>query len=131
MSTKHDVVIVGGGPAGSTAAIAPDAQAFIAPGCVSIAFAQEKWAEREAAFNQQIEQLRALVQPVVMDAASEASPSEAADLDLADPLDDSAWSKVDRTKRHKLLHREKDVLAKNVRSKLSKVSTVSSPFQKV
>jgi predicted nucleic acid-binding Zn-ribbon protein len=100
-----------------------------AEGFVTVAFAEEKWAEREAAFAQQIAQLQALVVPVT-DAQSEASPSEAGDLDLADPLDDGAWSKVEPAKRHKLLHRQRDALARNVRSKLSKVSAASSPFVK-
>ena len=32
----------------------------VPPGFVSVAFAEERWAEREAAFAQQLEQLRAL-----------------------------------------------------------------------
>ena len=99
-------------------------------GLVSIAFAEEKWAEREAAFAQQIAQLQALVVPA-LDVQSETSPSEAGDdLDLPDPLDDGAWSKVERAKRGKLLRKERDTLARNVRSKLSKVSAAASPFNK-
>jgi hypothetical protein len=98
-------------------------------GCVSIAFAEEKWAEREATFALHIAQLQAMVVSA-SDAASDASPSEAGDLDLADPLDDGAWHKIERAKRHKLLHREKDMLARNVRSKLEKVSKTNSPFAK-
>ena len=97
---------------------------------VSIAYAEEKWAEREAAFAQQIAQLQALVVPA-LDVQSETSPSEAGDdLDLPDPLDDGAWSKVERAKRGKLLRKERDTLARNVRSKLSKVSAAASPFNK-
>ena len=92
-----------------------------------VAFAEEKWAEREAAFELHIAQIQAMVVSAT-DTASDASPSEAGDLDLADPLDDGAWNKVERTKRHKLLHKEREMLARNVRSKLAKVSATNSPF---
>jgi chromosome segregation ATPase len=111
----------------AAAATTPVAQQPLPAGCVSIEFAEEKWAEREAAFAQQVAQLQAMVVPA-NDAASEASPSEAGDSDLADPLDDGAWNKVERTKRHKLLHKEREMLARNVRSKLAKVSATNSPF---
>jgi hypothetical protein len=113
----------------AAAAAAPVAQQTPPAGCVSIAFAEEKWAERETAFAQHIAQLQAMVVSAT-DAASDASPSEAGDLDLADPLDDGAWHKIEGAKRHKLLHREKDRLARNVRSKLEKVSRTNSPFAK-
>ena len=76
----------------------------------------------------QIALLQAMLPAV--DAVSEASPGEAGDLELADPLDDSAWGKVERSKRHKLLGMQKDVLARNVRTKLSHVSVAASPFGK-
>lgn len=112
---------------GSSAAASPAANAEDkpAPGFVSIAFAEEKWAEREAAFAQQLAQVQALV------SAQPDAQSEAGDFDPPEQLeDDEAWSKVDRGKRQKLLRRERDVLATNVRSKLGKVSAASSPFKK-
>ena len=115
-------------PANGPSLAEPHSQAPVPPGCVTITFAEEKWAEREAAYALQIAQLQALLPAV--DAVSEASPSEAGDLELADPLDDSAWGKVERSKRLKLLGMQKEVLARNVRTKLSHVSVATSPFGK-
>jgi hypothetical protein len=95
-------------------------------GYVTVAFAEEKWAEREAAFAAQIAQLQAMVVQAE-DAQSEAAPSETGDV-VPDFLDDGAWSKVERGKRHKLLLKERDTLARNVRTKLSKVALCKSPF---
>ena len=101
------------------------------PGCVTIAFAAQKWSEREAGYAQEIAQLRAMLPPSdASDMASEASPSESADVDLLDPLDDSAWGKVEGAKRHKLLGRKRDELARNVRTRLSSVPPAASPFGK-
>jgi hypothetical protein len=99
-----------------------------APGFVSIVLAEQKWLEREAAFAQQLAALQALVLPAE-DGTSEA-PSEAGDIDVPDSIDDGAWNTVDRSKRPQLLRRQRDILARNVRSKLGKVGTVSSPFSK-
>ena len=103
-------------------------------GYVSVAFAEEKWAEREAAFAQQVEQLRALVVAQTdAGAATEASQSEAGDLASIESLafeDDDAWKSVDKGKRKALLRRERDVLAHKVRAGLGKVSHNSSPFKK-
>ena len=103
------------------------------PGYVSIAFAEEKWAEREAAYAQQLEQLQALVatQPGGASAAAEPAPSSASDLgSLADLEEDEAWCKVDKGRRRALLHKQRDELASKVRSKLGGVATVRSPFHK-
>ncbi len=62
------------------------------------------------------------------DTVSEASPSEAAHVDPRDPLDDNAWGKVEGAKRHKLLGRKRDELARNVRTRLSSVSPAASLF---
>ena len=62
------------------------------------------------------------------DTVSEASPSEAADVGIWDPMDDNAWGKVEGAKRHKLLGRKRDELARNVRSRLSAVVPAASPF---
>ena len=50
---------------GPPPATSPEAEAADAPppGCVSIVFAEEKWAEREAVFTQQIAQLAANLGP--------------------------------------------------------------------
>jgi hypothetical protein len=101
----------------------------IPEGFVSIAFAEEKWAEREAVFELHCSQMQALLGSQT-DTASEVSPSEAGDLDSADPLDDGAWCKVDRAKRQKILLRDKENLSRNVRSRLEKVSKTNSPFAK-
>ena len=95
----------------------------------SIAFAEEKWTEREASFTAQIAQLQALVASQVENAGSEVA-SEAGDGALADLEEDEAWAKVERGKRKAVLLRERDALAKCVRTNLSKVSTASSPFKK-
>ena len=104
------------------------------PGFVSVAFANEKWEEREAAFAQQLAQLQALVasQGPTGDAASEATPSEAGDVASAAQLeDDDAWSAVDRSKRKALLRRERDALASKVKTHLGKIrSQPHSPFKK-
>jgi hypothetical protein len=101
-------------------------------GFVSVSFAEEKWAEREAAFAQQIAQLQALVasQGEGGAAASDASPSVAGDIAAMEDLeDDEAWSKVTREKRKTVLRRERDVLASKVRSSLGKSPSHASPFK--
>ena len=99
------------------------------PGYVSRAFAEEKWAEREAAFAQQLEQLQALV-----GAPSEtplATESVASDFGSVDDLeDDEKWSTVAKGRRHALLRKQKDELASKVRTKLGKVQPARSPFAK-
>ena len=44
--------------------------------------------------------------------------------------EDEAWSKVEKGMRKAVLRRERDALAKHVRTSLSKVSAASSPFKK-
>ena len=104
-----------------------------AAGYVTIAFAEEKWAEREATFAQQVAQLKAMVaaQGEGGSAASEASQSVASDLGTMDDLeDDEAWSKVPTGRRKAFLRKERDALASKIRTSLGTVSTVSSPFLK-
>jgi hypothetical protein len=96
------------------------------PGYVAVAFAEEKWAEREAAFSQQLAQLQALVAT-----SPEPAPSEAEEEDTMETVhDDDAWSKVEPAKRKALLGRQRDILAKKVRANLGKVSTIASPVNK-
>ena len=100
------------------------------PGFVSVVFAEEKWAEREAAVAAQIAHLQALVE-AGLDAASEASPSEAGDNASAEQLeDDESWGKVEKSKRKAVLCRQPDALAKKLRTSLAKVSSAASPFIK-
>ena len=120
-------------PASSGAALrAGDAAAQLdacPDGFVSRSFAEEKWAEREAAFAAQIAQLQSLVTA----SSDSAAPSEVGDAEAAEQLnldDDEAWSKVERGKRHILVRKEKELLAKKVRTGLGKVSPISSPFKK-
>jgi hypothetical protein len=129
----------GAGPQLSAEGVAPGAVgvanatgSVVPPGCVSIAFAEERWAEREAAYLQEMVQLQALLGAQDDDIApSEASPSEAGELGSADQLEaDEAWSKVERSKRKAVLGRSGRVLATKVRSGISRVSGCASPFTK-
>ncbi len=108
---------------GATIAIA-DPSAANPSGFVSVAYAEEKWAEREVAFNQQLAQLQALV------AAKSEAPSEAGDPELDLFEEDETWNKVERGKRKSLLRKERDALATRVRAGLGKVSSAASPFKK-
>jgi hypothetical protein len=121
-------------PPGGPAGLQPEA---IPEGMVSRAFAEEKWAEREAQFAAQLEQLQNLVADGQQagQAPSEAAPSEAADLGSLEQLeeDDAAWGKVEKDKRKAVLDRRRDRLAKEVKSSirgLAKVSAALSPFAK-
>ena len=99
------------------------------PGFVSVAFAEEKWAEREAAFAMQIAQLQALVTA----SADGAAASEPGDTEAGDHLsleDDEVWNKVERGQRRTLVRKEKEVLAKKLRTGLGKMPSISSPFKK-
>ena len=112
-------------PADTTGESAPS-------GFVSVKFAEDKWAEREAAFAQQMAQLQALVvsNGEGGSAASEASPSAAGDIAAVEDLEeDDAWNRVSRDKRRLVLRRERDALASKVRSSLGKVSCHASPFK--
>ena len=108
--------------------------AVVPAGCVSLQFAEEQWAEREAAFAQQMAQLQALLghQPEGTNPTpSEATPSVAGDVGSIDDLeDDNAWQKVAKEKRKGLLRRERDALASKLRTSLGKVATHTSPFNK-
>eukprot|EP00972_Heterocapsa_arctica_P028235 4152879-Heterocapsa_arctica.AAC.1 len=80
------------------------------PGFVSIAFAEEKWAERAVVMAQHMAQLEALVEAAHAEGggvSTEAEPGMALD----DILDEDKWSKVAPSKRRALLHRERDALA--------------------
>ncbi len=86
------------------------------PGFISIAFAEEKWAERESVLAQQLAQLQTLV-AAQADAPSvpEQAHSEAGETIASDLLDDDdAWCKVDRGRRKAVLRRERDALANKV-----------------
>ena len=104
------------------------------PGFVSVAFAEQKWAEREAEFAQKVAQLQALVDGqhdgVGSEAPDEALSESAEQTTLAMLDDDDTWSKVDRTKRKALLGREREKLATRVKASLNKVSSHASPFKK-
>jgi hypothetical protein len=108
-------------------------------------FAEDKWAEREKevaaerAENQRvIAELRSLVADNTAADSAEAPSSEVAPSDVGsidDLEEDSAWAKVDRSKRKTVLARQKQILAKQVRTTLggiakTKVMVVASPFQK-
>ena len=101
------------------------------PGFVAVAFAEEKWAEREAAFAKQFAQLQALVDAHSEHATTPGTTSvEAEDSSSADFEDDEAWGKVEKGKRKALLRKEREILATKVRHSLGKVSTHVSPFKK-
>ena len=111
----------------------PEASAQPPPGFVSVAFAEQKWAEREAEFATKMAQLQALAEGQHESAGSEAQEdtfsesAEHASLDMLE--DDDAWNKIDKTKRKALLGREREKLATRVKASL-KVSTHASPFKK-
>ena len=118
----------------ATASAAPNA--FVPPegagpdwaphGFVSVAFAEAKWAESE-----QLWQQRVLALLPAEDEASVAAASDLGDLkDVDDPTDDGVWTKIDRTKRGKLLRKSGDSLARSVRLGITKVSTGHSVFKK-
>ena len=116
-------------PTGEPAAGAKDPP----EGFVSIAFAEEKWAEREEALSLQLAELRAMVasQADSSAAPTEAAPSMASDVGAVEDVeDDEKWSKVAKDNRHALLRKQKEELATKVRSKLKAVTTVRSPFLK-
>ena len=103
-------------------------------GFVTVAFAEQKWAEREAEFTEKMAQLQALVDGQLDGIASETQDdtrsdcAELASVELFE--DDEAWNKVDKTKRKALLGREREKLATKVKASLTKVSTHASPFKK-
>ena len=88
---------------------------------VAVAFAEAKWAEREAEFAKKLAQ----------SVPAEASPCETGEGTSEDYLgEDEAGSKIVKGKRKALLRREQDFLACKVRSSLDKVSSHASPFKK-
>ena len=104
-------------------------------GYVAVAYAEQKWRERETQFEQQLAHLQALVAAQSAEgasAASEGAPSVADDVASIDDLagDDEKWSQVSRAKRKALLRRERDALAGRIRTSLGKVSPIASPFVK-
>ena len=101
------------------------------PGFVSVTFAEEKWQEREVAFNQQLEQLKAIIGTQQSAAAASADgASVASDVGNPEELDDDKWSKVDKGRRSALLRKQRDELASKLRSRLGGVTSVRSPFVK-
>ena len=120
-------------PAPSTGAVA--GQPAAAPeGFVPLALAEAKWMEREQQFAAQIAALQTLVAGSTQDAAACAASdaaSEAGDESLLALEEDEAWSKVDKGRRKAVLRRERDVLAKRVRTSLYKVREgAHCPFRK-
>ena len=103
-------------------------------GYVSVAFAEEKWAEREQAYAAHLAQLQALVAAQSEDGThSEAAPSEAGDIISVEVLeaDDEAWRTMAKGKRRTVLRQERDALAKKVRQTLGKVTAATAcPFKK-
>ena len=99
---------------------------------MSVTFAEEKWAEREAAFAQQLEQLRALVAGQGDGGpTAEAASTAAGDAGtIEDFEDDDQWNQVTRDKRRAVLHKQKEELASKVRAKLKAVAIARSPFVK-
>ena len=100
------------------------------PGFVSVTFAEEKWQEREVAFNQQLEQLKAIIGTQQSAAAAGDGASVASDVGNPEELDDDKWSKVDKSRRSALLRKQRDELATKLRSRLGGVTSVRSPFNK-
>ena len=107
-------------------------------GFVPCEFASEKWVEREKAFTQELEQLRALV-------AAQPDPGapavgQTADADLGDDpaeveetqIEDETWTQMPKGGRKALLRKQRDELAAKVRTKLKSVSVASAhtPFLK-
>ena len=88
-------------------------------GYVSIAFAEKKWAEREAVFSQQLAQLQAQLDNV----------SEAGD-DLEVLEDDEVWGKVEKGKRKSIFKQAGARRTEKLRAGLGKVSSTASPFKK-
>ena len=132
-ASERNVLAVAGAP--SSSAQQPPTAVEPADGFVSVAFATEKWAEREAEYARFIAHMQTLVAGSADDTApSETAPSEVGDLDFGEQLeDDVAWNRVDKGKRRAVLSRQRICLAKQVKSSLggfAKVSSASSPFCK-
>ena len=102
------------------------------PGYVAVAYAEQKWAEREAEFSQRIAQLQALVENQPEGAGStDDTASEAAEQVPVDKLEeDDTWNQIERRKRKALLGCEREKLVTKVRANLSKVCASASPFRK-
>jgi len=108
-----------------------DAVAAPPPGYVSVAFAEEKWKEREIAIAARFQELEALLAAGA--GASDGAASVASDVGNVEDLDDEAWTKLagkGKAQRAALLRRSRDELAAKVRGKLGSVTTVKSPFFK-
>ena len=99
-------------------------------GFVSIAFAEEKWAEREAQVAEQIAQLQALVTTYASTQGESLSDVANASGDVENLEDDEVWNTVERGKRKAVLGKQRDALATKVRTSLAKVSGHASPFKK-
>jgi hypothetical protein len=99
-------------------------------GFVTVAYAEEKWLEREALFTKQLEQLKAELGSGPANGTISSAASIASDVGNPDDLDDEQWSKVEKGKRPALLRRQKDELATKLRTRLNGVASVRSPFKK-
>ena len=113
----------------------PPASTASAEDFVSVTYANEKWAEREAEYARIIAHMQALVDEGAGTAApSEAAPSDVGDLASLEGLeDDAAWGRIEKSKRKAVIRHQRDRLAKEVKSSLggfAKVSAATSPFKK-
>jgi predicted phage tail protein len=107
----------------------PAGPAAAPEGYISIAFAEEKWAEGMVQMQACIAQLQAQLEVrVAADNKSEA-PSEAGELELEGLDEDDGWESVGKDKRKKMLGKMQDKLASRMRTGLSTVSAVKSPFR--
>jgi len=116
-----------GAPPNATTGAAPPP-----PGCVSIAFAEKAWQDREVVFAKQLKELQDLLdQHAPGPGGQDGSGSVASDIGNVEELDDEAWTKVTKSRRAALLRKSSDALASKVRSKLGGgVASVRSPFKK-
>ena len=101
---------------------------------VPLAFAEAKWAEREAQFAAELAALQALVAGEGQGGSASAAQSEA--VDTQDPasldidVDDAGWKTVGRETRRVIAARHRTVLAGKVAASTEKVSRAPCPFQK-
>ena len=103
-------------------------------GFVSVAFAEAKWQEREAAFAAQMAALQDLVAGSSHGGPASAEPSEASD--TADPasldidFEDDSWKSVGKEARKAIAAKHRKVIVGRLATSISKVGKSASPFQK-
>ena len=99
-----------------------------------MAFAEAKWAEREAQFAVELAALQALVVGEGQGGSASAAPSEATD--TPDPasfdidVGDAGWKTVGKETRRAIAARQRTLLAGKVAASIGKVSRAVCPFQK-